>query len=161
MDESLLLEVYAVVPFFRFCQMLGITSRLWNIPAFDNSSFWIFLPISSWCFWASRILVCGGVSRPPTHRLSIFCRRNGLRVFARAVDRVHGTVGCHQSRVGILAVLSDYVSLHLFVAVSHRCLKMTWCSKVAKGAWKSAQSGPAIPSDPAEEWSGHRFFPIF
>ena len=27
-------------------------------------------------------------------------RRNVLRVFARAVDRVHGTVGCHQSRVG-------------------------------------------------------------
>ena len=37
---------------------------------------------------------------------------------------------------------------HAQSEVSHRCLKMTWCSKVAKDAWKSAQSGPAIPSDP-------------
>ena len=44
--------------------------------------------------------------------------------------------------------------------VSHRCLKMTWHSKVLK-ARKSAQSGSATPSDPAEEWSGHRFFPGF
>ena len=92
-----------LVVLVRTPSILAYSFNLWDHP---KPVVGFTVSRSSWTMW-----VCPSTGIPwYISRTTMSCvmenlatalgRRNGLRVFARAVDRVHGTVGCHQSRVG-------------------------------------------------------------